>query len=106
MADETDRDFDFAANDTAHLRPVMADDADPGALVEHTTDVYLCRVETNRNLWDLAVDGEGVVTFAPELIGTSEALARWIDARAARARSDDAEQSEAADEKRWSGGFQ
>ena len=107
MDDESrEFDFDYSTNPNAHLRQVMGDDYDPGVVIEHSEDVHVVRVESERNLWELAVDGEGVATFAPELSGTSDALAAWIDARAARARSDDEEQSDAADEKGWSGSFQ
>jgi len=107
MTDETDDGIDFSASDTAHLRMVMADDAEPGRLIAHDDGVYLSRVKTNRNLWELVVDGEAVVTLAPELIGTSEALARWIDARARLARSDsEEEEPEPAADEPWSGGFQ
>lgn len=100
------QDINFDASETAHLRAVMADDVNHGALIEYTDDVYLSRLHADRNLWELVVDGDAVATFAPERIGTSDSLARWINARTDIARSDGDEQAEPVEEERWSGGFQ
>jgi len=101
-----DPDFDYSANPNAHLRAVMGDDFDPGAVIEHSDGVHLVRNDTERNMWELVVDGDGTVTFAAGLIATTDALARWIDARAAAARSDGEEEEEPAGGGPWSGGFQ
>lgn len=106
MEEPEDPEFDYSANPNGHLRGVMGDDYDPGGVIEHSDGVYLVRDDTERNMWELVVDGDGTVTFAAGLIPTTDALARWIDARAAAARSEEEEEEEPPADGPWSGGFQ
>ena len=96
--------IDYEANEMHYLREVMADSYNAGEPVYVSDGVWLVRLNSDRNLWELVVEGDGVDTFDADMVGTSSKLGLWIRRRVELHRSGDEE--ETVDEEPLPGGFQ
>ena len=97
--------IDFEANKMDYVRDVMADNIDPGRVVYVSDGVWLFRLHSERNLWEVVLDGDGIETFDADMVETSAKLGMWIRRRVAVHR-DGGSEDEQVGEEPLPGGFQ